>query len=157
MIENIVFLSKPSDELKILPLPAPFYLKVFDKDIKTGFNIIDRNKKNNNVCFAVFDQDKIIHTTWVFKNKLLASQLGYKHLLTIGDSVTGEAYRGRGIYPAVLSSIRQQFKHYGLIIFTEPGNTASQKGILKAGFIKLYRFKLVRLLGMKIYLKRYEN
>ena len=154
-VENIVFSTKPGDDLKILPLL--FQLKVFEKNIKTGINIIDRNKNSNNVCYAVFDNEKINHTSWVFKDKLLAKQLGYNNALTVGDSVTDEKYRGMGIYPAVLSSIMQQFKNTQLIIFTEPANTASQKGILNAGFIKLYRFKLIRFLGMKIYLKRYVD
>ena len=147
----------PGSDLKILPLPSALRLKVFDKDIRTGINIIDRNKNSNNLCYAVFDKEKIVHTSWIFRNKLLAKQLGNNNALTIGDSVTAEAYRGMGIYPAVLSNIAQHFENYQLIIFTEPANTASQKGILKAGFTKLYRFKLIRLLGLKIYLKRYAD
>ena len=73
-VENIVFSTKPGDDLKILPLL--FQLKVFEKNIKTGINIIDRNKNSNNVCYAVFDNETIIHTSWVFKDKLLAKQLG---------------------------------------------------------------------------------
>jgi len=156
-IYNIIFQRMPGSELKILPLPSALQLKVFDKDIRTGINIIDRNKNSSNLCYAVFDNEKIVHTSWVFRNKLLAKQLGYDKALTIGDSVTDEACRGMGIYPAVLSCIAEHFKNYQLIIFTEPANAASQKGILKAGFTKLYRFKLIRLLGLKIYLKRYAD
>jgi len=156
-IGNILFQRIPGSDLKILPLPSALQLKIFDKNIRTGINIIDRNKNSNNVCYAVFDNEKIVHTSWIFRNKLLAKQLGYNNALTIGDSVTAEPYRGMGIYPAVLSCIEQHFKNYQLIIFTEPANTASQKGILKAGFTRLYRFKLIRLLGLKIYLKRYAD
>ena len=56
--------------------------------------------------------------------------------LHIGPCFTIEKYRGRGLYPELLKIIIQnETKCNEFYIFTKTTNIASQKGIVKAGFI----------------------
>jgi RimJ/RimL family protein N-acetyltransferase len=55
--------------------------------------------------------------------------------LEIGPCVTGDAHRGRGIYPAVLRAIRARRADAArLWVMTEATNMPSIRGIEKAGF-----------------------
>lgn len=58
-----------------------------------------------------------------------------RHDLEIGPCVTDDAYRGRGIYPAVLRAIRaRRTDARRLWVMAEAENTPSLRGIEKAGF-----------------------
>jgi hypothetical protein len=130
-----------------------YTLKVFTGNKKSGIKKIDSQISNNNECYAVFDDDKLIHATWVFKRKLLTSQLGIHNVYTAGDSYTIESYRGQGIYTNILKLISSE-KEKDIIIFVDPNNLSSIRGIEKAGFSKLYEFILIRFLGLKIRLMK---
>jgi hypothetical protein len=56
--------------------------------------------------------------------------------LEIGPCWTHESYRGRNIYPAVITRILKRFKkeERAFFMLTHRKNVASQKGIEKAGF-----------------------
>jgi len=59
--------------------------------------------------------------------------------------------RGRGIYPAVLSFAARQARERGvreLFITTEVGNTASRRGIEKAGFVECARIRVQVRFGL---------
>ncbi len=135
----------------------PYHLKIVDANIATGIKKIDKSKSNNNICYAVFDNEELVHQSWVFKKKLLARQLGFTDCYTIGNSVTLASHRGKGIYPAVLEMIMQHFPDKQMILFANSLNTSSIHSVAKAGFVKLYRFKMIRLFGLKLFCKRYEN
>ena len=155
-IDNTVFFSKPVEELPDLLLSPFFTIKIFDKDFSNEITLSRDREINNSICYAVYKDDELIHESWVFKSKLLATQLGYKRKFIIGNSVTKENYRGQGIYPFILHFILKNNPDKKFIIFTDVSNNSSEKGILKAGFFRVYRFKLIRLLGIKIYLRRYD-
>jgi RimJ/RimL family protein N-acetyltransferase len=96
----------------------------------------------------------VVHASLVFTRNLLARQLGFKNVLIIGNCFTDEEYRGKGIYPAVLKRIRADFAERTLIVFVDPANAASVRGLEKAGFHRLYEFALYRVLGVCLYRKR---
>jgi RimJ/RimL family protein N-acetyltransferase len=50
--------------------------------------------------------------------------------------------RGRGIYPAVLNHIARETGSHDLYITTDVGNTASRRGIEKAGFAEYARVRV---------------
>src|SRR3954454_11571198 len=98
-----LFLFSNEEKLPELSLSSQYTLKVVDTNEKSGIRKIDRRKKNSNICYAVFDGDKLVHTSWIFKDKFVTKQLGFKSALTIGPCETVESHRGKGIYPMVLS------------------------------------------------------
>ncbi len=144
-----LFLFSNAEKLHALSLPSQYSLKIFDTNKKTGFKVIDNRKANNNICYAVFDGEKFVHTSWIFKKKFVSRQLGYKQAFTIGPCETIESYQGKGIYPAVLSAIQKDYADAQLIMFAKVSNDPSTNGIMKAGFQKTSRFKMVKLLGFK--------
>src|SRR4030095_12634150 len=98
-----------------------YKLKVFRQNNKRGIKKIDTQLSSNNECYAVFDKDVLVHTSWVFKKKLLSSQLGFHNTYIVGDSSTIVTHRGKGIYTCVLRTISSQ-KDKDIIIFVTPQN-----------------------------------
>ncbi len=155
-IDNWVYRSKPQKELPTLLFPSSYQLKILNDKQTIGINLIDSVNKGNNICYKVFDENKLIHTSWVIKKNLMLKQLGYHEKFTVSSS-THVDYRGKGIFSAVLNKILHDFKDVQFLGFVKESNIASIKGLEKAGYTKGYRFKLVRLFGIKIYLKRYDD
>ncbi|HEY6978203.1 MAG TPA: hypothetical protein VH396_18005 [Chitinophagaceae bacterium] len=146
---NDLFLFSNKEKLPLLSLPSQYSLKVIDSNEKSGIKQIDRRKKNNNLCYAVFDSEKLVHTSWLFKKHSISTQLGYKDALTIGPCETIKSHRGKGIYPAVLSTIQKDNPDAELVIFVKMSNAPSIQGIMKAGFQKILRFKMLKIFGFK--------
>lgn len=74
----------------------------------------------------------------------------------IGPCYTSPAYRGKGVYPFVLSRACRLLKDAGNImayISTKKTNEASRNGILKAGFEPAGETDLNKILFWKIYKK----
>jgi hypothetical protein len=150
---NDLFLFSNKKQLPALSLPAQYSLKVIDTNEKSGIRQIDRRKRSSNICYAVFDGEKLVHTSWIFKKKSVSRQLGYKDALTIGPCETIKSHRGKGIYPAVLSTIQKDNPDAQLVIFVKMSNAPSIQGIMKAGFQKTLRFKMLKILGFKFAFK----
>lgn len=101
--------------------------------------------------FYVSDGDSLMHTSYVIPN-CIKFPFMKKDDLEIGPCYTYPEYRGRGLYPAVLRAICNYYKdgnvHYYMIVDSE--NTASIKGIEKAGFEKCGTVRVTK------YTKRYK-
>jgi len=130
-------------------------LRIFNKNSKSSIKKIDAKLNRNSDCYAVFDNNLLVHTSWVFRRKLLATQLGFDNIYTVGESNTIPTYQGKGIYTNVLKMISLQ-KDKDIVIFVSPNNQSSVRGIEKAGFKKLYEFELSRFFGLKIGPVKYE-
>jgi hypothetical protein len=154
-IEGIAFSNKNTHP-ENCQLDKKYKLQIFNTAETSNIKRIDQKKKADNTCYAVFDNDKIIHESWIFYHKLITTQLSFKNALTIGDCYTHNEYKGQGIYTCILKKILFDFKDQALVIYTTPDNIISVKGILKAGFIKSFSFKLTRFLGLRIKLNKYE-
>ena len=143
----VYFMPKESD----INIDASlFEVKIFTGNYRSGIDKIDKRTNENNSCYTVFINSELAHVTWLFKNKLLTKQLGEKNAYTVGDSLTNEKYRGKGIYPFVLRTIAKATSK-DIIIYVEPDNIASVRGIEKAGFKKKYSFSMIRFLGVKLW------
>lgn len=86
--------------------------------------------------YQLIDSDgKIASYAQVMPKIIIFSFLSNKGL-HIGPCYTVEKHRGRGLYPELLKIIIQnETKNSEFFIFTKTTNIASQKGIVKAGFI----------------------
>ncbi|MBP9213729.1 MAG: hypothetical protein V9E96_09390 [Chitinophagaceae bacterium] len=150
-IESLIYINKPND---LIVLPEIKYThKIYDEGYKTNIAHVDGKKFFK--AYVVLDGNKFVHVSCIFKNNLLAKQLGYKNAYTIGECVTSNIYKGQGIYPVTLTKIKIDFKNDTLIVFVQPNNIASIKGIEKAGFHKLYQFIMYRFLGINLYTKKF--
>ncbi len=104
--------------------------------------------------FIARDSDTIQCITWIYKrndpNRYLI--LGERDVLLL-FSLTLPEYRGRGLYSSLLRSqanylSKQGFKRiYGL---AEHTNSASIRGMQKAGFVKVGNVRLVKLFGIQL-------
>jgi hypothetical protein len=133
-----------------------YEVKIFTKQHKSGLKKIDIRLNNNKKCYAVFDNGLLVHESWVFKKKLLATQLALRDAHIVGDSYTIPTYQQKGIYTNLLKLIISQ-SDKDIVIFVSPENIASVKAIERTGFIKLFKFELLRFSGFKIRLKKHEN
>jgi hypothetical protein len=133
-----------------------FDLRIFTVENKSGIKKIDNKLSSNNECYAVFVDGALAHVTWLFRKKLLTKQLGGKNVNSAGDSFTYNQYRGRGIYTHVLKTIAER-ANKDIIIYVDEDNFPSIKGIEKAGFKKRYSFTIWRLLGVKIWSRKYAD
>lgn len=97
----------------------------------------------------VYDENTMIHYSHLLPKFYKLSFLGSEDLM-IGPSWTREAYRGKGIFPAVLMMVVNDFKKAGrsFHIFAHKDNIASQKGIMKACFRQWARGGKTKKLGI---------
>ncbi len=81
--------------------------------------------------WCAYDGDKVIHTSYVVPRCMKFPFLE-KGDHEIGPCNTKSEYRGKGVYPAVLSEISDKYKNVYMII--DDANIPSIKGAAKAGF-----------------------
>lgn len=97
----------------------------------------------------LMNEDEIIHFTHIlpkfFKFPFLTS-----YDLEIGPSWTKKNYRGKGLFPAILTYIVYQFKapKRKFYVLAHSDNLPSQKAIQKAGFVMLGTGFKTSLLGI---------
>lgn len=105
---------------------------------------ISQHKKrysDGEVCYIAYWGGRCVHRSWVRVTPGMAWALYPFFKIRLGaDSVlvhacaTDEKFRGRGIYPAVLSKIIQDFQGKRIYISASIENNSSRKGIERAGF-----------------------
>lgn len=96
---------------------------------------------NDHVAFVAYMNGEPAAFGWMAKGKAFIGELNHELILPIGNRYlwnfrTMEAFRGLGIYPALLRYIIQQEggKANRFWIIHAPENKSSLKGIQKAGF-----------------------
>ena len=104
-----------------------------------------------NCCtYRVYESDTIIHESFVIHRCYKFPFLG-KNDIEIGPCRTHEQWRGKGIYPSVLTAIlenelSEDDRAYMII---ESDNRASINGVIKAGYTRISCLKKTKFL--KIY------
>jgi hypothetical protein len=98
--------------------------------------------------YSIHDGEILVHRSRIFHSSRLLSNFNISGpLITIGDCITDDRYRGLGIYPMVLRRIARD--HAGKVqvfILVAPDNIPSIKGIEKAGFQFMGRLTCFRFL-----------
>jgi hypothetical protein len=102
---------------------------------------VNRRLSNEHVAFVAFINNVPAAFGWMARGKAFIGELNHTMVLPIGNRYlwnfrTMEAFRGMGIYPALLQHIIQfeQKTADAFWIIHAPENKASLKGIQKAGF-----------------------
>ena len=98
--------------------------------------------------FTIQENDVLVHRSRIFMKSNLLANFGFKgRLLTIGDCMTDDRYRGKGVYPSVLNYLGGRYaKERQVYVLVAPDNLASVRGIQKAGFTFKARLKAKRFL-----------
>lgn len=96
--------------------------------------------KSGCVLFCLMEQDSLLSFGWGTKeNMFFASEVSRnicnKGKMMLFDFVTPPALRRRGYYTLLLKKICAALSHENLVIFTEPKNVASNRAIVRAGFV----------------------
>jgi RimJ/RimL family protein N-acetyltransferase len=99
---------------------------------------IRKSTHGTDVRYEAVLEGEVVHRSIVSWQVLLARRFGFGSRPVIGYSMTKRRYRGKGIYPHVLSSILRDLKTDRLascaLIIVGPDNVPSIRGIEKAGF-----------------------
>lgn len=90
--------------------------------------------KGKYFVWCAYDGDDVVHTSYIVP-KCMKFPFLTKGTYEIGPCKTESAYRGKGIYPAVLSQIVAEVGKAYMII--DDINTASIRGVTKAGFVAM--------------------
>ncbi len=94
---------------------------------------------NDHTAFVAYINNTPAAFGWMARGKALVGELAHELVLPIGNRYlwnfrTMEAFRGLGIYPALLQYIIQFEKANRFWIIHAPENKSSLRGIKKAGF-----------------------
>lgn len=126
------------------------YIDVFMSFLKAG-----------DVGYYGYIDGSCIHRSWVIKGEnIVYPHWGLPMILTdkqvfIHFCETSEQARGKGVYPAVLSKITQEFSHENdVLISINSSNHSSIRGALKANFFPQEEFLILFLFGFKYTKKR---
>lgn len=126
------------------------------------FGIYAKGFDKGAILFLVFVGGKIAHTSWVSLGHqgavydALFSSLDFGNAGYIGPCNTFEQFRGTGLYPFVLTNIFQvivEHKVNRAVISTRNNNSASIRGIVKAGFKPLCVVKRVKLFSSSFFIR----
>lgn len=112
--------------------------RVVPPDVDPGFE--RSNFARGGVCYVASVGSQPVGVGWVFRSSQLLSRMGQPSTsVYAGGFHVLEGFRGRGIYPALLDEICRAFVKPGVDVFAEISetNTASRKGLEKAGFSPL--------------------
>lgn len=94
-------------------------------------------------ALLLMEGDAVTHMSWIARHSLRVDELACTmelpdDAMCVYDVVTTDAWRGRGAYPAVLQWLRHNagthFDATRVWIYSDAGNSASRRGIEKAGY-----------------------
>lgn len=136
--------------------PAPvegLAVEVFDGARRSGDARIDGQLDVGNVYFAARVADQLVHESWLIFDVVFQLQFGYDpDVPVIGHCVTTEQFRGRGIYPYMLSFIKSYCCNHNICkliyVIVSQDNTPSIRGIERAGCRRLARLTGYRAMGL---------
>ena len=118
--------------------------------VKAGTGWDMRYFKRKAVCYLAYVGDEPAGIGWRFPSSRLLRRIGRSEsdAYLAGFHVV-EAFRGRGLYPALLGAACHDVAAPGVSAFAETGlhNVASQRGLAKAGFVPIGRLRTRVLAG----------
>lgn len=142
-----LYTFKTTDTLHDLPLPAGIRMEeCANVDLlawmgTTTVEEVIKRMANDHVAFVAYINKVPAAFGWMARGKALIGELNHEMILPVGNRYlwnfrTVEAFRGLGIYPALLHFIirYEKAKAERFWIIHAPENGSSLKGIKKAGF-----------------------
>lgn len=136
-----------SDKLTPVIIPAGLKMEVSTDIVllsiigNTTMEEVTKRLANDNLAFVAYVNNQPAAFGWMARDNARIGELNHEFILPTGNRYlwnfrTLEAYRGLGIYPALLQYILQYADDEAnrFWIIHAPENNASLKGIQKAGF-----------------------
>lgn len=145
-------IKKIKKYLKVTPIDLLVY-RMTDSGMipfaNPGFTIESGAVTDSKKEFLIRDNGKVIHRSYIF-NKLHVLRLIGKSGPAIGDCITIPQYKGKSIYPFVISelahNILSQKQKKEVFIIVNSDNASSIRGIEKAGFSLFKKIQAKRFL-----------
>jgi len=115
-------------------------------------DVVEARRQYGRHPYVAETDGKIVSYGWIAYNAEPLGDLGISFRLKpddayIYDCATRPDYRGRGYYPALLRFMCAELRRQGrrrVWIGTAPGNFTSQRGIARAGFMKVADVNFIR-------------
>ncbi len=162
---RLVFYSAPVDSEASQAIPGlSFHVSLDEADVPfhalpcPQFEAVyrDRLRSGHELLVGAL-HGEVVFSAWLVDTVLRVDELHwYWHVqrddVVIYDVITAPRARGKGIYPAALRFVRALAADRGLRrcwIYAEQGNTASRRGIQKAGFTR-YRTRYALQVGKAV-------
>jgi GNAT superfamily N-acetyltransferase len=122
-------------------------------------DVVHRRFERGEICFAAVHEGKIVSYCWMAQGKIGIEEIDLAvstqpDEVYLYDAYTLDEWRGKGLYPAVL---KEMVIYAGLcgfsrtLIFVAANNTASRRGVLKAGFVEFEVATYFSILGIPFY------
>jgi RimJ/RimL family protein N-acetyltransferase len=126
-------------EFRCLPAPFPRHAEF-------------REKFGLDQCYMGFVDDEIAHIAWIYyPHEAKRHPTRFRRLrsdeVAIANCVTLPAFRGRGVYPAVLRQLLARLQSEGYrhcYMYIDAGNEPSRRGVMKVGLAPVGRSWRVR-------------
>jgi len=142
-----LYIHKSTDKLPAIKLPEGLVIEE-STNVEllalmggTTVNDVTSRIANDHVAFVAYLNGTPAAFGWMARGKAFIGELSHELILPVGNRYlwnfrTMEAFRGVGIYPALLQFIIDQEKHKASCfwIIHAPENGSSLNGIKKAGF-----------------------
>jgi hypothetical protein len=154
-------------DLNIVPVSEDNIEDTLNMDSASPLTLIKQMFENDELGFYAYSENSIVHHSWVILgSNVIVPGLKNKNPLFEIDStsayihycVTANDWRGKGIYPFVLTEISRiidkQFNRKRIFISVTGNNPPSVKGILKAGFKDYGKIFAINLFGLMIRITR---
>jgi RimJ/RimL family protein N-acetyltransferase len=161
IVNDVLYVGEASAMACQHRLPFQVSIKCFSATNPSGVKGIDEMLTPHRMVYIATCFGEIAHRTSVCFDVPTPTQYGFDPQVPVIDSYTAPLYRGNGIYPYALSYILKDLKArritdraYALV---HPFNSASIRGLEKAGFQRLAHLKGTRILGMFIRNKSIER
>lgn len=131
----------PIDESYVVKVFTPHLGRLFMEEEKKDphillfrlyISVLTRNKTK---IYTIQDGEVILHMSYVIPPNYKYPFLG-RDDLAIGPCNTVPSARGKGLYPWMLEYIINDNKTKNFYMFIREENSASIKGVLKAGFVR---------------------
>ncbi len=156
-----------SDQVNIAEPRAKVEFQIIREDSKevnalyefTDPRLVHWRFSQGEICWVAKAEDEIVSYVWAALKKERVEELCKAIELQEGeiylyDAFTLEEWRGKALYPAILSRQLEYFKNEGFVralIFTVEGNIASRRGILRAGFYHFQTIEITKILNFALY------
>lgn len=153
-VDELLYGIDASTPLPALEFPADVDVQRYHQPT-AGDAAIDRRLDGRRACFVARVDGRIAHQSWLHYDTVLPSLFGYGRTPVIGDCATAVEFRGRHLYPHMLAHIVREVRATAkgqaaetsgtVHVLVSPDNSASIRGIERAGFRLIARLRGVRV------------
>lgn len=125
----------------------------------TNAEVVKWRLSQGGLCWMARAEEETISYVWASSKQERVEELFNTIELKEGevylyDAFTMPEWRGKALYPAILSRQLQHFKQQGFrraLIFTVEENIASRRGITRAGFYHFQTIGVIKILNFALY------